>query len=84
VKTRAELIEILSNLQMDRLEGNISKRPFKGEWTPKIEEEHKNKSYFRYHDGNCEESTRDIKDRIAKELIWKIQMENRHGTTNKV
>ena len=85
MKTRAKLIEILSNLQMDRLEGNISKRPFKGEWTPKIEEEHKNKSYFRYHDNNCKLETKVIKARIARELIWKTwKGGTEYGTTTQV
>jgi hypothetical protein len=72
VKTRAELIEDLSNLQMDRLKGNVSMRPFKGEWTSNIEEEHRNKSYFRYHDNNCKLTTQELKKRITSETIWKV------------
>jgi hypothetical protein len=47
-------------------------------------DEYLKKKYWGYHDFNCEESTRDIKDRITKELIWKLQSENKHGTTTKV
>ena len=71
MKTRAELIEGLSKLQMERLENWVM--------YPLL-----SKRYWYYHDGNCKESTRSLKDRIAQELIWKIQMENKHGTTTKV
>jgi len=74
VKTRAELIVALSELQVKRMWGNDYP----------LGDEYLKKKYWGYHDFNCEESTRDIKDRITKELIWKLQSENKHGTTTKV
>ena len=72
MKTRAELIQGLSLLQMARLES----------WVvyPLL-----SKRYWHYHDPNCKLSTYALKDRIRRELIWKLQMEGkRHGTTTKI
>ena len=85
MKTRAEMIDELSLLQMARLNLFGSDRPYKGEWTPNIDEEYKRKSYWKLHDDNCKLSTYTIKDRIRRELIWKLQMEEkRNGTTTKI
>ena len=74
MKTRAELIVALSELQVKRMWGNDYP----------LGDEYLKKKYWGYHDFNCEESTRDIKDRITKELIWKIQMENKYVKKVKV
>ena len=68
MKTRAEMIEGLSVLQMERMNTEPSE-----------------KKYFYYHDSNCKLSTHTLKDRIRRELIWKLQMEEkRNGTTTKI
>lgn len=77
MKTRAELIEGLTTLQMDRLEGSVSKRPYKGAWTHQTEDEHYTKSYFKYHDSNCKLTTQELKKRVAKETIWRVSNETK-------
>lgn len=62
MKTRAELIEGLSRLQMDRLE-NMSRE----------DESQHSKIYFYYHDKNAKLSTLKLKNRIAREVMWKAQ-----------
>lgn len=84
MKTRAELIEGLTTLQLDRLNGSVSKRPYKGAWTPQTEDEHYTKSYFKYHDSNCKLHTQEIKRRIMQELIWKSRKGMNYGTQTKV
>ena len=69
MKTRAELIKGLTTLQMDRLDGSVSKRPYKGAWTPQTEDEHYTKSYFKYHDSNCKLTTQKLKKRLTNETI---------------
>jgi hypothetical protein len=60
VKTRAELIEGLSRLQMDRLEHG---------W----DNNYLAKKYWYYHDKNAKLGTLKLKNRIAREVIWKAQ-----------
>ena len=84
MKTRAELIEGLTNLQMGRIDLFGSDRPYKGEWTPNIDEEYKRKSYMKLHDDNCKLSTRTIKQHIKQELFWKLQTEERQKLILKI
>lgn len=62
MKTRAELIEGLSRLQMDRLE-NMDRE----------DKSRHSKIYFYYHDKNAKLSTLKLKNRIAREVMWKAQ-----------
>lgn len=67
MKTRAELVEGLSRLQMERLES----------WhlflTDKARDEFRAKRYWHYHDKNAKLSTLKLKNRIAKEVYWKVR-----------
>ena len=63
MKTRAELIEGLSRLQMDRLE---SKDYPTGD-------EYLKRKYWYYHDKNAKLGTLKLKNRIAREVMWKAQ-----------
>ncbi len=62
VKTRAELIVALSELQVKRIWGKDYP----------LGDEYLKKKYWRCHDFNCKEPTRVIKNRITQELIWKV------------
>ena len=62
MKTRAELIVTLTELQVKRIWG---------EDYP-LGDEYLKKKYWGYHDYNCKKLTRDIKNRISQELIWKV------------
>jgi len=61
VKTRAELVEGLSRLQMERLE-SVS-----------AEDEYLKKKYWYYHDKNAKLSTMKLKNRLAREVYWKVR-----------
>lgn len=60
--TKAELIMALSQLQIDRLE-NLARE----------DESNHSKIYFYYHDKNAKLSTLKLKNRIAREVMWKAQ-----------
>ena len=62
MKTRAELIEGLSRLQMERLEVGYP-----------LGDEYLKKKYWYYHDKNAKVSTLKLKNRIAREVMWKAQ-----------
>lgn len=91
MKTRAELIETLSYLQVERIDGD---------GLP-MGNTYKDKKYWKYHDSNCRLLTPTLKQRIIKELEWKVSMSKKrirmindmliesfrreqHGTTTKV
>ena len=59
-KTRAELVEGLSLLQINRLEHGWDKNYLA-------------KKYWVYHDKNAKLSTQRLKYRITKEVMWKAQ-----------
>ena len=75
MRTRPRLIEKLSLLQMERLEGI-------GYPTG---DEYLKRRYWKYHDNNCKLETKTIKARIARELIWKTwKGGTQNGTTTQV
>lgn len=63
MKTRAELIVALSELQVKRIWG---------EDYP-LGDEYLKKKYWVYHDDNCKETTHTLKERITSETIWKVR-----------
>ena len=66
MKTRAELIEGLSRLQMDRMEAYQYR-------DAKDQEAYLAKRYWYYHDKNAKLATLKLKNRIAREVMWKAQ-----------
>jgi len=74
VKTKAELIEGLTTLQLDRNEANYA-------FTDREREDWRNKKYWGFHDDNAKLSTQEIKRRIMQELIWKSRKGMNYGTT---
>ena len=68
MKTRAELIETLSYLQVERIDGD---------GLP-MGNTYKDKKYWKYHDSNCKLSTPTLKQRIKTELKWQISISKKH------
>lgn len=68
MKTRAELIETLSYLQVERIDGD---------GLP-MSDTFRDKKYWKYHDSNCKLLTPTLKQRIKTELKWKIGISKKH------
>lgn len=81
VKTRAELIDNLSVMQVKRMEHDdlfsvnmfLTNREKPISW----EENYKMKKYWKYHDNNCKLTTQELKKRLTNETIWRASNETK-------
>lgn len=79
MKTRAELIDNLSVMQVKRMEHDdlfLVRSIFTDKEQPILwEEEYVIKKYWKYHDGNCKLTTQELKKRLTNETIWRASNE---------
>jgi hypothetical protein len=81
VRTRAELIDNLSVMQVKRMEHDdlfLVRSIFTDGEKPILwEEKYIMKKYWKYHDNNCKLTTQELKKRLTNETIWRASNETK-------